>query len=224
MKYCAETDPQAKRLLYILQEFRAVVADSGNSASRDSSIGVPLISSTPSSTFDPMASLPGAYDPTGRAHSTFDNPLNDHKLPSISRHNSLAAMAVPNLTEPSSSLGPKIDTGLSMSGITPPHSNNSASMDYFRPIPAPTSTETAEGLGDTAIIDFDSFWQWGSLVGTGAPTDIPVPVPTAAGFATNPMAGAGAGGFPAFGMNAAGGAGGIGMNGNIPMYPPSNFV
>jgi hypothetical protein len=103
-----------------------------------------------------------------------------------------------------------------MSSITPPNSN-SASMDYYRPITTPTSTETVDALGDTAVIDFDSFWPWVS--GTGMPLPS---VPAAAGFATNPMTGGS--GFGGFTMNSAGGSGGNDFNGNIPMYPSSNFV
>jgi hypothetical protein len=110
-----------------------------------------------------------------------------------------------------------VDTSLAMSSITPPNSN-SASLDYYRTITTPTSTETAaDALGETAVIDFDTFWPWVSGTGMTMPS-----VPAAAGFATNAMAGAG--GFGGFTMDSAGGAGGNEFNGNIPMYPPSNFV
>jgi hypothetical protein len=238
MKYCAETDPQAGRLLYILTEFRAVVADQGQPTSPDSSCTAPKISSTPSSTFDPMANLTGVYDTLTRSNSTYEiPPMGDRKLSTISRHNSLASMAVPALTEASSSrssvLGSKVDTGIQLSGITPPH-NTSAAMpshnaDYYRPLqtPGPTALDPIEPLGDTSVIDFDSFWQWSlnGMSGTGVPvggaTSMPVAVPASNGFA-NPMGST----YPAFSMHAAGhsGNGGMGLNGNIPMYSPSNFV
>ncbi|RKU40062.1 hypothetical protein DL546_000525 [Coniochaeta pulveracea] len=218
MKHCAETDPQAKRLLYILNAFRDVVSEHAQRvASRDSSIGATLISSTPSSTFDPMATLPGiTYDNTGRAHSIHFEvaSFNERKLPPMARHHSLAALSVPSLTDP---MTVQVDTSLAMSSITPPNSN-SASLEYYRTITTPTSTETAvDALGDTAVIDFDSFWPWVNGTGMTMPS-----VPAAAGFATNPMAGGS--GFGGFTMNSAGGSEGNEFNGNIPMFPSSNFV
>jgi hypothetical protein len=236
MKYCAETDPQANRLLYILTEFRAVVAEKGQSTRHDSGNTAPKISSTPSSTFDPMANLTGVYDTLSRSNSTYDvSSMGDPKLSNLSRHNSLASMAVPALSEASSSrssvLGSKVDNGMQMSGITPPHSNSasmaSQNVEYYRPLPTPgpTALEPTEPLGDSSVIDFDSFWQWslngmsGTGASIGAAAGIPV-VPASAGFA-NPMDPS----FPAFSMNTPGhGNGGVGLNSNIPMYPPSNFV
>jgi hypothetical protein len=145
-------------------------------------------------------------------------------------------MAVPALSEASSTrssvLGSKVDNGMQLSGITPPHSNSASmaaqSVEYYRPLPTPgpTALEATEPLGDTSVIDFDSFWQWSlnGLSGTGAPiggaTGMPA-VPASNGF-TNPMGSS----FPAFAMNPATHSGnvGMGLNGNIPMYPPSNFV
>ncbi|OIW33450.1 hypothetical protein CONLIGDRAFT_178633 [Coniochaeta ligniaria NRRL 30616] len=242
MKYCAETDPQANRLLYILTEFRAVVAEKGQSTSRDSTSTAPKISSTPSSTFDPMANLTGVYDTLSRSTSAYDVPsMGEPKLSTLSRHNSLASMAVPALSDVSSSrssiLGSKVDNGMQMSGITPPNSNSASmapqSAEYYRalPTPGPTALEPTEPLGDGSVIDFDSFWHWSlnGMSGTGAPIGggagaggIPVVPASSDGFA-NPMGAS----FPAFAMNPAGGHGGnggLGMNGNIPMYPPSNFV
>lgn len=244
MRYCAETDPQADRLLYILKEFRAVVAEKGQSAIRDSTSFAPKISSTPSATFDPMANLTGLYDTLSRSNSTYDaSSMGEHRLSTASRHNSLASMAVPSLSEASSSrssvLGSKLDnSGIQLSGITPPHSN-SASMapqgvEYYRSLPTPGATTAleppADPLGDSSVIDFDSFWHWslnGMSGGTGAPiggggaTGMPS-VPASNGF--GPAMGSS---FPAFAMNPSngqGGNGGLGVNGNIPMYPPSNFV
>lgn len=171
MRYCAETDPQADRLLYILKEFRAVVAEKGQSAIRDSTSFAPKISSTPSATFDPMANLTGLYDTLSRSNSTYDaSSMGEHRLSTASRHNSLASMAVPSLSEASSSrssvLGSKLDnSGIQLSGITPPHSN-SASMapqgvEYYRSLPTPGATTAleppADPLGDSSVIDFDSF-------------------------------------------------------------------
>lgn len=239
MKYCAGSDPQAKRLLYILTEFRAVVTEKGQSTSRDSTYTAPKISSTPSSNFDPMTNLTGVYDTLSRSNSTYDLPPvgGDPKLSNLTRHNSLASMAVPTLSEASSSRssarGSKVDaTGMQLSGITPPHSNSasmsSQNVDYYRAMPTPgaTALEPTEPLGDTSVIDFDSFWHWSlnGMNGTGPPIagagGIPV-VPVSNGFA-NPMGSS----FPAFSMNGTGhnGNGGMAMNGNIPMYPPSNFV
>lgn len=238
MKYCAETDPQADRLLYILTEFRAVVAEKGQSASRGSNRFAPKISSTPSNTFDPMANLTGLYDTLSRSNSAYDvPPTGEARVSMMSRHNSLASMAIPALSEASSSrssvLGSKVDTGMQLSGITPPHSNSASmapqNVDYYPAVPTPgqTALEPTEPLGDGSVIDFDSFWQWSlnGMSGTGAPISgatggIPV-VPASNGFG-NPMGSS----FPAFAMNTAGhsGNGGLGLNGNIPMYPPSNFV
>ena len=237
MKYCAETDPQANRLLYILTEFRAVVAEKGRSTLHDSSYAAPKISSTPSSMFDPMANLFGVYDIISGSNSTYELPAGDPNLSDPSRQNSVASMAVPALSEASSSrssvLGPKVDTGMQLSGMTPPHSNSASlsshNVEYYRPMPArdQTALEPPEQLGDASVIDFDSFWHWSmnGMSGTGVPIGGPVGgvpiVPVSNGFA-NPMNGS----FPAFSMNAAGhsGNGDMGLNGNIPMYPPSNYV
>lgn len=239
MRYCAETDPQADRLLYILTEFRAVVAEKGQSTRQDPASAAPKISSTPSSTFDPMANLTAVYDnPSSRSHSAYDiAPMGEPNLCHPSRHNSLASMAVPALSEASSSHssvpGSKADSvAVQLSGITPPHNSNSASMasqnvEFYRPLPTPgaTALEPTEPPGDSSVIDFDGFWQWplNGMSGTGAPmcgeAGIPV-VPASNGF-SNPMGPS----FPAFSMETScHGGGGMGLNGNVPTYPLSNFV
>ncbi|KAB5570143.1 fungal-specific transcription factor domain-containing protein [Coniochaeta sp. 2T2.1] len=247
MRYCAETDPQANRLLYILTEFRAVVAEKGQSPRRDSLNTAPKISSTPSSTFDPMANLTGVYDTLSRSTSAYDVPsMSEPKLSNLTRHNSLASMAVPALSEASSShssvLGvgsSKLDMQQQLSGTTPPQSSHHSTSlssqnvnEYYSrpnlstPNPAATLQTPTDPIGDGSEIDFDSFWHWSlnGMSGTGAPmgasgSGIPV-VPASNGF-TNAMGGPS---FPAFSLNPAGQNGMGGLNGNIHMYPPSNFV
>jgi hypothetical protein len=246
MNYCAETDPQAKRLLYILTEFRAVVAEKGLSTSGNPVNTGPRILSTPSSSFDPMAHLTGVYDNTSRSNSTYGvRALGDpQQLTNSSRHNSLASMAVPALSDvsslQSSVLGSTADNNgaLQLGGMTPsPHSNSvsmvSQNVDYYRSLPTPgpaNSMEPAEQLGDSSVIDFDSFWQWpldgmsgtgGARMGSGT-TGMSVLPSASTGFGNSAM-----GAFPAtFSLNTPThpSATGMRLNGNIPMYPPSNFV
>lgn len=243
MKYCAETDPQAERLLYILTEFRAVVAEKGQFPRRASASIGPKISSTPTSAFDSTANLPGVYDnPTSRSSSAYDvASMGEPKLSHPSRHNSMASMAVPAPapSEASSSRSSAIpsptvveSTAMQMAGLTPPHSSNSVSMaasqnvEYYPlPTPGPAALEQhpTEPLGDASVIDFDSFWQWPLNGMSGTPGMPPVGPPTSHGF-SHPMGGPS---FAAFSIDApghGGGGGGIGIVGNIPMYPPSNFV
>jgi len=247
MRYCAETDPQADRLLYILTEFRAVVAEKGQSIHHDSSNPASKISSTPSSTFDPMANLTGLYDTVSHSTSAYDVPsISGPKLSNITRHNSLASMAVPGLTEASSSRssvlgggGPKLDIQQQqLSDTTPPQSHHSTSLssqnvnEYYRPLSTPNATATlqpTDPIGDGSEIDFDSFWHWSlnGMSGTGAAiasgSGIPGVQPASNGFA-NAMGGGPS--FPAFSLNPAGqnGGGMGGVTGNIPIYPSSNFV
>lgn len=140
-QYCAETDPQAARCLYILAAFRDVVARKGKPP-----IDVaPTIQSTPSSTYDPMADFLGPHDhrQSGSSMSPSDSRRqgSDPKVPGLlsSQHPSHAFMPAPTIpslpemavttSSGSVTLGPKSDSGIPPDGLTsPPHR-----VDYYPP-------------------------------------------------------------------------------------------
>lgn len=230
-KYCSATDPQARRLLYILTEFRTVVREKGPTSS-----GNTAVSALPGSAYDPTVNFSGTRDSTaGRSSSLNSHQTSSSKLSDISRHKSFAGPMVSPSSEAishSSTIDLKPEPGMHINGIrgmTPPPSTSgrilSQGAEFFTGMPVPTGPEHPESLGETEF-DFDCLWP---MPATEVPTDgtgaLSVPALPPNGYTTHVPTGMSSGYHGYVLQHGAGphGISAMGMSGNIPMYP-SNFM
>ncbi|KAF6834287.1 fungal specific transcription factor domain-containing protein [Colletotrichum musicola] len=215
MNYCATSDPQANRLLFILNSFRNVVYELRQKKPEQHAMPAPQQMS-PTSVQDPISSL--------------------FKPSAISRKNSFAtnttaakAMAPPPLsmkTEHSFSSAAGPSAGVSPAGSTPGMSHSGGDLS------ARLGADSDMGDGE---LEFDQMWAFGGSIAPGAnaaapPPAAPGPVAPAHGY---PVQGQGPRfqGYPNFvvpqGPNGAPGpppgAGGYVAAPNVPMYVPAEY-
>lgn len=238
MEYCAESDPQARRCLFILKSFRDVVTQKP----KTSDDNAPTIFSTPTSTFDPMESFLGYHGHQSHMkHSPTDVKMpNTLDVPGWSQSHSRSARPAPplpaarNETTPSisSTLGEKPDPRMMLDSVSPPSNPLMPQpIDYRSGIASSTLSDVSGSLPD-AELDFESFLSWQvpavttdttvpAVSATAAPIPLSAPnlhlfrpsmVPEYAHFGPIPPDGASQGGGP------------TGLGGGVPLYPSTNYL
>lgn len=184
MHYCAQHDPQANRLLFILTSFRDVVVRQNAPASQgvDPDGRPPLHAQHPSrslldESIDPIGDLfmddtSAGIPPTIPAIASPPDPIGRHDSnPSTSPHRSLTSLNHP----PPSPNNPKNGNGVSNNnhqdrnaGPSPNSTKRQNSLDTFFDLARVTSSSVDghDSLGGDEI-DFEMLWQWPNSNGTG---------------------------------------------------------
>lgn len=178
MKYCAETDPQAVRLHFILTSFRDVVVQHRTSItqSMDTNIPPPLtgppqliplsnernepLDTTHILTSPPLTGMPPHLTPTSmpQAHQ---KPFAE---PSISPTHHISSMTPLSSTLPSG--GDYSHDEESPSGLPTPQSSWDPFLELSH-VPSDKASDGTDSLLGDGEIEFDSLWQWPNHDGTG---------------------------------------------------------
>lgn len=225
MKFCAETDPQASRVLEIMEKFAKVVAKwtkdhtydapelAGDLSGLYSQTASPHLSHEPSGS---VATMPGTGDSDGQR---ILNVLHQTSLPG-------PAVPLPSLSEllihPPSSAS---DTR--MNGISPLHTAGPTLQAPMEPLPRPLNASTqsladqGEPMNEDIEFDFDGLWNnWINHV---------VPVPTMASGVSSippqfsPAAATPADTYAGFPMPPESRISPAVIGGSIPLYHSTNF-
>jgi len=125
MEYCAETDPQGKRLLFILQAFRDVVVDQRAKAAHESRHNSVVQPALPNGT--------GRVSPPGISSTILPLMVNgapaEDASPNSTRHNSVGVIDPLDLSRvPTNPLGSEISEDLSCESMWDRLAANSSSM------------------------------------------------------------------------------------------------
>lgn len=239
MNYCAESDPQAARLLYILNSFRAVVA-----SRRQTSADHPrAMVTSASSSYDPIASLfpdhaaitasiakisrKNSFVGAGSANNPLNSPIGHHKA-TMAPPASSAAIKAPAATH-ENGVGGLVRTA----GVSPVTSMALPNM-------GDSMSDQADSLGGDAEFDFDSLWNWPSMPAVVAAGPHGHPGPgghghaggvggvDGAGSAFHAVGIMGPGRFDGFGSfgglpGTTTSEGSMGLSASVPLFAPSQY-
>jgi hypothetical protein len=241
-RYCARTDPQALRLLEILERFSKVVTDwkesgSGRSQPGPTPIPVPTPMPMPVTTevgtvYGPTSNAVLEHSPSSvRSASSPETPL-AAQIGHGSRNSSLASPPMPRPPLPDSLVPtyvvPPVIPGPHVNGMSPPSSSGTPAaamfMDGFPTMAGHGLVDGPESIGDGEVVDLEGLWaEWtehsGHMMVTGPPSGgIIAPSYPAASETTTAGESYGQASYAMSNLPSL-----YPINGNIPLYPTATF-
>jgi hypothetical protein len=221
MNYCAESDPQAARLLYILNSFRHVVTER-KQVSTDVSRPMTIILGPVNSNFDPIAPLFAPTDYLTMSRGSRKNSFATAAgLSPVTHKPPMPPPLVPARADSGGSSG----SLPAVSGASPASLTGLSQLDTLSG--RPREHDGPDSLPGDTEFDFDSLWAWSNDHGPHAPglEGAGTAFQTAAAAAAAP--GIPGQRFSAFAGFAASpsttGEPAIGLNANVPLYAPSQY-